>query len=236
MPWLSLRGDPRALGLPRGRRRGRARDREGRRAASRALPRRGLPARRARDDRVGAARLVAMFGRVKTGPGARRGAALGRPGPALARQRQHARRPADARDSTGSSRASCAAASNSTSSKSRPRSTAMPSERPITVYLNEREIATTQATPRDLEDLAAGFLVSEGCSWTVTRSCRWTPTRSAAWSGSPDRGGRRRHRRETRYVTSGCGKRSDVRERRSRARARPDRPPTCASAPRRSTS
>ena len=38
----------------------------------------------------------------------------------------------------------------------------MPSETPVTIYLNEREIATTQATPRDLEDLAAGFLLSEG--------------------------------------------------------------------------
>jgi hypothetical protein len=38
----------------------------------------------------------------------------------------------------------------------------MPSEMPVTIHLNEREIATTQATPRDLEDLAAGFLLSEG--------------------------------------------------------------------------
>ena len=38
----------------------------------------------------------------------------------------------------------------------------MPSERPITIFLNAVEVATTQATPRDLEELAAGFLVAEG--------------------------------------------------------------------------
>ncbi|MRR11446.1 hypothetical protein EG835_02970, partial [bacterium] len=42
------------------------------------------------------------------------------------------------------------------------RSRGMPSERPITVFLNDDEIATTQGTPEDLADLAAGFLVSEG--------------------------------------------------------------------------
>jgi FdhD protein len=38
----------------------------------------------------------------------------------------------------------------------------MPSERPVTVYMNDVEVATMQATPDDLEELAAGFLVSEG--------------------------------------------------------------------------
>jgi len=42
------------------------------------------------------------------------------------------------------------------------RSRPMPSERPITIFLNDVEVATTQATPRDLEELAAGFLVAEG--------------------------------------------------------------------------
>ncbi len=38
----------------------------------------------------------------------------------------------------------------------------MPAERAVTIHMNNVEIATTQATPADLEELAAGFLVSEG--------------------------------------------------------------------------
>jgi molybdopterin-guanine dinucleotide biosynthesis protein A len=38
----------------------------------------------------------------------------------------------------------------------------MPAERPVTVFMNDVEVATMQATPDDLEELAAGFLVSEG--------------------------------------------------------------------------
>ncbi len=38
----------------------------------------------------------------------------------------------------------------------------MPVERPMTLHLNDREIATIQATPRDLEDMAIGFFTSEG--------------------------------------------------------------------------
>lgn len=38
----------------------------------------------------------------------------------------------------------------------------MPVERSITVHMNDVEVATMQATPDDLEELAAGFLVSEG--------------------------------------------------------------------------
>ena len=33
---------------------------------------------------------------------------------------------------------------------------------PITIYLNDVEVATMQATPDDLEELAVGFLVAEG--------------------------------------------------------------------------
>ncbi len=38
----------------------------------------------------------------------------------------------------------------------------MPSERPITIHMNDSEIATVQASPEDLEELAVGFLLSEG--------------------------------------------------------------------------
>ena len=42
------------------------------------------------------------------------------------------------------------------------RARGMPSERAVTIYLNDVEVATTQATPHDLEELAVGFLVAEG--------------------------------------------------------------------------
>ena len=38
----------------------------------------------------------------------------------------------------------------------------MPVERPVTLHLNDREIATLQATPQDLGDMAAGFFFAEG--------------------------------------------------------------------------
>jgi FdhD protein len=38
----------------------------------------------------------------------------------------------------------------------------LPAERPVTIFLNEREVVTLQATPRHLDELAVGFLVSEG--------------------------------------------------------------------------
>lgn len=38
----------------------------------------------------------------------------------------------------------------------------MPSERAVTIDMNGVEIATVQATPEDLEEMAVGFLVSEG--------------------------------------------------------------------------
>ncbi|MHB8706530.1 MAG: formate dehydrogenase accessory sulfurtransferase FdhD [Coriobacteriia bacterium] len=42
------------------------------------------------------------------------------------------------------------------------RSRGMPAERAVTINMNDVEIATIQATPDDLEEMAAGFLVSEG--------------------------------------------------------------------------
>jgi FdhD protein len=84
---------------------------------------------------------------------------------------------------------------------------AMPSERPITIHLNDIEVATTQATPRDLEELAVGFLVAEG--FLTDREKLGTvdsdAKRGLVWVTSgeevPDDLASR-----TRYITSGCGK------------------------------
>ncbi len=84
---------------------------------------------------------------------------------------------------------------------------AMPSERPITIHLNDIEVATTQATPRDLEELAVGFLISEGLlmhrdellgiDTDAKRGLVWVHTSEEV----PDDLATR-----TRYMTSGCGK------------------------------
>lgn len=83
----------------------------------------------------------------------------------------------------------------------------LPSERPVTVHMNDIEVATVQASPGDLEELAAGFLLAEGL----------LSDRDALIGVEADR------RRglvyvttdeqvpddmvfRTRYVTSGCGK------------------------------
>jgi FdhD protein len=83
----------------------------------------------------------------------------------------------------------------------------MPAERPITVYMNDVEVATMQATPDDLEELAAGFLVSEGLlenrdallsiGADHKRGLVYVETSEAV----PDELTFRR-----RYLTSGCGK------------------------------
>ncbi|MBS3957097.1 MAG: formate dehydrogenase accessory sulfurtransferase FdhD [Clostridiales bacterium] len=83
----------------------------------------------------------------------------------------------------------------------------MPSERPVTLHMNEVEVATVQATPVDLEEMAVGFMVAEGL----------LADRDALSAVDVD------HKRglvyvwtteevpedmihKTRYVTSGCGK------------------------------
>ncbi len=83
---------------------------------------------------------------------------------------------------------------------------AMPSERPVTIHLNDVEVATTQATPRDLEELAVGFLVSEGLLTNrdalrgvdsdVKRGLVWVTSSEEVPSDLSSR---------TRYITSGCG-------------------------------
>ncbi len=83
----------------------------------------------------------------------------------------------------------------------------MPAERPITVYMNDIEVATMQATPDDLEELAAGFLVSEGLleDREALRSIGADHKRGLVYvetdEAVPDELTFRR-----RYLTSGCGK------------------------------
>jgi FdhD protein len=87
------------------------------------------------------------------------------------------------------------------------RSGRMPSERPVTVFMNEVEVATTQATPTDLEELAVGFLVAEGLLTDRStlssvdadrkRGLVYVETEEAV----PDE-----FVYKTRYITSGCGK------------------------------
>jgi FdhD protein len=83
----------------------------------------------------------------------------------------------------------------------------MPSETPVTIYLNDREIATTQATPHDLEDLAAGFLVSEGLltDRDALVSIDADAKRGLVWVTSAEQVPADQDER-TRYLTSGCGR------------------------------
>lgn len=83
----------------------------------------------------------------------------------------------------------------------------MPSELPITIDLNGVEVATIQATPRDLEELAVGFLVAEGVltdrealssiDSDAKRGFVWVNTAEKVATDFADR---------ARYITSGCGK------------------------------
>jgi FdhD protein len=83
----------------------------------------------------------------------------------------------------------------------------MPVERPITVFMNDIEVATMQATPDDLEELAVGFLVSEGLllEREQLRSVAADHKRGLVYietaEAVPDELTYRR-----RYITSGCGK------------------------------
>ena len=87
------------------------------------------------------------------------------------------------------------------------RARGMPSERPVTVYMNDVEVATIQATPRDLEEMAVGFLVAEGLAEDreALRSIEVDHKRGLVYvttdESVPDDMVYR-----TRYVTSGCGK------------------------------
>jgi FdhD protein len=83
----------------------------------------------------------------------------------------------------------------------------MPSERPVTVFMNDVEVATTQATPTDLEELGVGFLLSEGLitDRSALRSVDADRKRGLVYVETdeyvPDE-----LVYKTRYITSGCGK------------------------------
>jgi FdhD protein len=83
----------------------------------------------------------------------------------------------------------------------------MPVERPVTIFMNDVEVATMQATPDELEELAAGFLVSEGLltDRDALRTIVADHKRGLVYVESdedvPDELTFRR-----RYITSGCGK------------------------------
>ena len=83
----------------------------------------------------------------------------------------------------------------------------MPSERPVTIHLNDVEVATTQATPQDLEELGVGFLVSEGLisDREALRSVDVDAKRGFVWVTSDEIVPEDLVYR-TRYLTSGCGK------------------------------
>lgn len=87
------------------------------------------------------------------------------------------------------------------------RSRGMPSERPVTVFLNDDEIATTQGTPEDLADLAAGFLVSEGflTDREALEGIDVDQKRGLVYVRSAEQAPADVAERK-RYVTSGCGK------------------------------
>ena len=84
---------------------------------------------------------------------------------------------------------------------------AMPSERAVTIYMNDVEVATVQATPSDLEEMGIGFLVDEGLlvereelgdiSVDAKRGLVYVTTAESV----PDD-----LVYKTRYITSGCGK------------------------------
>jgi len=86
------------------------------------------------------------------------------------------------------------------------RSGRMPSERPVTVFMNDVEVATTQASPNDLEELAVGFLLAEGLltDRAALRSVDADRKRGLVYveteESVPDE-----LVYKTRYITSGCG-------------------------------
>jgi len=87
------------------------------------------------------------------------------------------------------------------------RTRGMPSESPVTVVLNDVEIATVQGTPSDLEDMAAGFLVSEGLlvERDALKSISVDGKRGMVYVSSAEDVPEDFRFRE-RYITSGCGK------------------------------
>lgn len=83
----------------------------------------------------------------------------------------------------------------------------LPVERQVTIYAGGNEIATTQATPAELDEMAVGFLVSEGFlgDRDALESVEVDRRRGLVWVHTAENieaSGESR----TRYFTSGCGK------------------------------
>jgi len=83
----------------------------------------------------------------------------------------------------------------------------IPTESPFTIYLNDIEIATVQASDGDLEDMAVGFLVAEGLlqDRSAFNSVDLDAKRGLIYVNSSEIVPEDLVYR-TRYITSGCGK------------------------------
>lgn len=87
------------------------------------------------------------------------------------------------------------------------RPTALPVERPATLFINDEELVTLQTTPSNLDDWAVGFLSGEGLIRRPDEIAKLSvdEDHGMVWVEipgfiSPEAGGRRR------YLTAGCGK------------------------------
>jgi len=87
------------------------------------------------------------------------------------------------------------------------RRTGVPVERQVTMFANGTEIATVQATPENLDELAVGFLISEGVisSPTALGDIEIDARRGLVFVSADEEISAGRALR-ARYFTSGCGK------------------------------
>ncbi|MDO5043688.1 MAG: formate dehydrogenase accessory sulfurtransferase FdhD [Coriobacteriia bacterium] len=91
----------------------------------------------------------------------------------------------------------------------KPGSTRLPTEKPFTIYLNDIEISTVQATESHLDDMALGFLVSEGLlsDRNLLKSVDIDKKHGLIYVESDEVvPSKLIHKTSKRYVTSGCGK------------------------------
>lgn len=88
------------------------------------------------------------------------------------------------------------------SQKDRP----LPAERAVTIYLNEHEVTTLQATPEYLDELAVGFLHNEGlvADRRAVENIEVDRKKGLVWVSSPTAKDEDLYLRR-RYVTAGCG-------------------------------
>lgn len=83
----------------------------------------------------------------------------------------------------------------------------MPVERPITIFMNDVEVATVQATPADLEEMAVGFMLAEGLLADRDQlTCVEVDRKRGMVYVTTDERVPDDLVHKTRYVTSGCGK------------------------------